>query len=84
MKHTQEISEEYKAGVHLALFGLAVAAGLYNLSEAWRKQDRHHKANVVAYVGFAVYEVVQIWRHLKASQRDQKSPPESPDCPSTP
>ena len=54
MDNTQQISEEYKAGVHLALFGLAVAAGLYNLSEAWKKRDRHHRLNVVTYAGFAV------------------------------
>ena len=83
MDNTQQISEEYKAGVHLALFGLAVAAGLYNLSEAGKKRDRQHRLNVVTYAGVAVYEIIQIWRHLKATQR-QESPPESSAYPSAP
>ena len=84
MDDTHQISEEYKAGVHLARFGLAVAAGLYNLSEAWKKRSQHHRLNVVTYAGVAVYEVVQIWRHLKATQKEQEVPGEPSENPSTP
>ena len=60
------VSEPFKACVHLALFGLSVAAGLYNLSESMqRPKERHLKINAIAYLGVTCYEVLQIAKHRK-------------------
>ena len=60
------VSEPFKAGVHLALFGLVVAAGLYNLSESMRRpKEKHLRLNVLTYVVMTFYEVFQITKHLK-------------------
>lgn len=61
-----DISETFKASVHLSLFGLSVAAGLYNLAECLqRPTEPHLKVNVGAYLSLAVYEVIQIGKHMK-------------------
>lgn len=62
----KDISESFKAGVHLSLFGLSVAAGLYNLAECMqRPNETHLKINVGAYSMLALYEMVQISKHIK-------------------
>lgn len=64
-----DISETFKAGVHLALFGLTVAASLYNLAEAiQRPREKHLKVNVFTYVSLALYEIVQINRHIDVNK----------------
>ena len=66
MTKTSGISEEFRAGVHLTLFGLAVAAGLYNLGESQsRPEQKHLKLNVVVYIVLAIFEWLQITRHLR-------------------
>ena len=61
-----DISEEFKTGVHLTMFGLAVAAGLYNWAESRGRSPKYLKVNAVANAGLALYEMFQISRHLKA------------------
>ena len=66
MTTSSGITEEFRAGVHLALFGLAVTAGLYNLGESQsRPEEKHLKLNVLVYIVLAVFEWLQITRHLR-------------------
>lgn len=56
-------AEGFKCGVHLALFGLAVAALGYN-AMAWSERRQFHLArNVVVYASFAAYEAVMTMHH---------------------
>jgi hypothetical protein len=65
-----EGEDVYKAGVHLGLFGLAIAAALYNagvlLSRAWTWR---HAANVLVYGSLAIWEASAIAGHLRAAAR---------------
>ena len=61
--------EGFKCGVHLALFGLAVTAGLYN-AMAWQQRRKAHLArNVAIYGALAAYEAVQTVHHRTEAER---------------
>ena len=57
--------ETFKAGVHLGLFGLAIACVGYNLMAWGERKDRHLLQNAIIYGGLATYEYQQIVSHLK-------------------
>jgi len=56
--------ESFKLGVHLGLFGFAVACGLYNLGTCLH--SRKNVSAVIIYVGLAAYEVSQMNGHWSA------------------
>lgn len=56
-------AEGFKAGVHLGLFGLAVACLGYNVMAWGERRQSHLLRNVVVYGALAVYEGYQIKRH---------------------
>lgn len=57
-------ADRYKGGVHLVMFGLACAMGLYGVGQWLLLRDRLHAINVVAYLGvLAPFEAVQVARH---------------------
>ena len=58
-------AEGFKAGVHLGLFGLAVACLGYNLMAWGERKDRHLLRNVAVYGALTVYEYHQITSHVK-------------------
>ena len=58
------LSEGFKAGVHMGIFGLTVAALLYNLGSYKRQKERHHATNVVVYTILSGYEVYQVMKHV--------------------
>ena len=58
--------EEFKLGVHLALFGLAVTCGLYNMGAWVSRREAHLALNVFLYGGVVAWEVDQIRRHANA------------------
>jgi hypothetical protein len=58
-------SEHFKGGVHLAMFGLAVAAGLYNIAACWRRPCPRLGFNVVVYSSLACLEAKQVLSHLE-------------------
>jgi hypothetical protein len=58
-------AEYFKATVHLGLFGLAIAAGLYNLMAWTQRREGHLLKNVGVYSALVVYEAAQIRRHLQ-------------------
>lgn len=62
-------SENFKGGVHLALFGLAVAAGLYNLAALQARPSGRLAANVLIYGALAWHEGAQVTRHLVQTTR---------------
>lgn len=59
------ISEGFKAGVHIGLFGLTTAALLYNLGEYRNRRLQHHRVNVITYAVLSGYEVYQILKHVE-------------------
>ena len=63
MLHPGE-SEGFKAGVHLGLFGFALACGLYNLMAWGERRSPHLLSNVMVYGAVTAYELAQIQRHL--------------------
>jgi hypothetical protein len=60
--------EEFKAAVHLGVFGLAIACLGYNALAYSQRKERHLLSNVVAYTGLAAFEVYQMDRHWKADR----------------
>jgi len=58
--------EEFKLGVHLGLFGLAMTCGLYNLGAYIARRETHLALNVGIYGGVVAWEVDQIRRHAQA------------------
>lgn len=57
-------AEPFKAGVHLGLFGLAVACVGYNLMAWTERRERHLLQNVAVYGALTLYEYQQIRSHV--------------------
>lgn len=57
-------SETFKAGVHLALFGLAVTAGAYNLAALQARPSRQLAVNAVIYGALAWFEARNVLGHM--------------------
>lgn len=56
-------AESFKCGVHLALFGLAVACLGYNAMAWSQRRQSHLGRNIVIYTALAAYEAVQTLHH---------------------
>lgn len=56
--------EPFKAGVHLALFGLSVACFFYSAMAMTQRPHSHLMVNVGAYAALTAFEWKQIMRHL--------------------
>lgn len=56
--------EPFKGFVHLAIFGLATAAGLYNLGAALSRRELRLAANTVIYGALIVHEARETMRHF--------------------
>ncbi len=57
--------EEFKAAIHLGIFGLVVTCLAYNALAYSQRKERHLLANVVVYTGLVAFEVYQMDRHWK-------------------
>lgn len=57
-------SERFKASIHLGMFGLAVAAGLYNWARLQKEPDWGHRVNVGVYGVLALFEAKQVLSHM--------------------
>jgi hypothetical protein len=57
-------SEGYKAGIHLALFGLATTALLYNAGAFLARRETHLAVTAGLYSALVVFEARLIMRHL--------------------
>jgi hypothetical protein len=59
-------AEEFKAAIHLGVFGLAIACLGYNAMAYGQRRQNHLLSNCVAYAGLAAFEVYQMNRHWRA------------------
>ena len=62
-------ADRFKAGVHLGLFGLAIACLGYNAMAYGQRRERHLLTNTVLYGVLALYEVHQMNEHWKDGHR---------------
>lgn len=59
-------AEKAKAGVHLALFGVAMVCAAYNLVAFSERKDRRLAVNALLYTAISALEVGQLARHWEA------------------
>lgn len=59
------VGEGFKAGIHLGLFGLAVACLAYNTLAFTQRREKHLARNIGVYSFLAWYEAEQIRAHLR-------------------
>lgn len=65
--------EGFKLAVHLGIFGLSMAAALYNLGAWLARRERHLAVNACVYVGLVGWEAWQVERHAQEVGRgDQR------------
>jgi hypothetical protein len=57
------ISERYKGGIHLGLFGLASVCAAYNVGAFLQKKEWRLGLNAVGYVALMAIEKAQIEAH---------------------
>ena len=62
-------SEGFKSIVHLGIFGLVCAAGLYNLAACCRRPAPHLVRNVAIYGALAVFEARNALGHVRETIR---------------
>lgn len=58
-------SETAKGLIHLAIFGLAVTAGCYNLVTLQARPSRHLAANAIVYAALAAFEAHHVVGHMR-------------------
>lgn len=61
-------SEPFKGTVHLGIFGLATAAGLYNLAAFVARPSPHLARNVAIYTALSWFEARNVLGHLRSSR----------------
>lgn len=58
-------AEAVKGAVHGSVLTLALMCGIYNAC-AWRQRGgRQLMANTATYAGLALFEIWQVWRHMR-------------------
>lgn len=67
-------SEPFKGAVHLALFGLCVAAGLYNVAALQARPSRRLAFNSLLYGALAAHEARQVLSHAHSAQQLREPP----------